>query len=637
MQIIVSYDTDVANAPSGFKACVNAACQYLDALLTSPITVTIGVGYGTINGQPLGSGSLGESLGSFQFADYGTVAAALAAENAPGASSLPASAPNGASLVLASAQAKALGLRSQAFGEDDGYVGFTNTVQWNFDPTQSKPIPFSSYDFVGTVLHEVSEALGRVSYIGTGGETSLLDLVRYSSAGTLQLGTGAPSYFSVDGGVTRLLAFNNYVTGDQGDLGDWADLNGTNDAFNDNSVNGVINPLSGVDKTLLQALGFAETAASQALSVAGSVPTLSAAAAVSAIGSGQDAYVAVSDSGANVSAQINGLEVLAKNQNLAGITLTSPAITLSAAQITSDADALNAISGTYSLSVSDSAADIQANLTTLASDAASGKLASVAVTDSSYAAITVTPNQLSGDSALLSLLSGNFYLAVDATGSSNVSITGLSGKGTVVDLSGSASQYTLTPSGNGIGFTLASGSSTDHLSNVTALSYSGTLDFVATTPGSGGVVTSGNVTELYGAVFGREPDVPGLAFYQAYLKANPSTGLTTYAQFFISSPEYVNNSAHNYAQSTAGDTQFITDSYQNLLHRAPESGAVPFYLNVIAPFIQGLTPGTSAYAAAEVQAHALVLTYFSQSAEFLGDVQITAQHPADSQHWLYLI
>jgi hypothetical protein len=32
--------------------------------------------------------------------------------------------------------------------------------------------------------------------------------------------------------------------------------------------------------------------------------------------------------------------------------------------------------------------------------------------------------------------------------------------------------------------------------------------------------------------------------------------------------------------------------------------------------------------------HAQVLAFFSQSAEFLGDVQVTAQHPSSGSHWL---
>jgi hypothetical protein len=32
-----------------------------------------------------------------------------------------------------------------------------------------------------------------------------------------------------------------------------------------------------------------------------------------------------------------------------------------------------------------------------------------------------------------------------------------------------------------------------------------------------------------------------------------------------------------------------------------------------------------------------VLAYFAASQEFLNDVEVTSQHPADAQHWLYLI
>jgi len=128
-----------------------------------------------------------------------------------------------------------------------------------------------------------------------------------------------------------------------------------------------------------------------------------------------------------------------------------------------------------------------------------------------------------------------------------------------------------------------------------------------------------------------------LAFYQSYLSANPNTPLTTFAQYFLASSEYASNSAHDYAESTAGDTQFITDCYENLLHRAPESGAIPYYLNVIDSFTNGLAAGTAAYAAAQTLGHAYVLTYFSQSAEFLSDVQVTAANPSSAQHWLVLI
>jgi hypothetical protein len=114
--------------------------------------------------------------------------------------------------------------------------------------------------------------------------------------------------------------------------------------------------------------------------------------------------------------------------------------------------------------------------------------------------------------------------------------------------------------------------------------------------------------------------------------------LQQYAQWFLASAEYSGNSAHNYAQTAAGDQQFITDSYTNLLHRTPSASEVAFYENnVMVKALAGLTPGTTAYATADAAAHALTLVYFSASAEFLGDVQVTAQNPVSAQHWLVLI
>lgn len=634
MYFNVSFDSSVSNAPAGFKACVNAVCQYYDALFTNNVTVTFNAGWGEVGGQKVDPGALGESSAFYAQQNYAAVAAALAAQNAPGAATLPAASPaaSGSTLQVNMAEARALGLPGAI--SSDGSVGFDSTATWFFDPTQSKAVPANAFDFFGTVEHEISEVMGRSSDLNIAGTYAILDLFRYASSGVRQLTTGDPSFFSVDGGKTLLQAFNNFQTGDTGgDLGDWASTVTALDSFGYGSA-GVASPVTAIDKTVMAALGWTTTSASTALSVAASVPTLSAAGAVSAINNQQDNFVAVSDSGANVSAQLDGLETLAKNGNLSAITLTSAALTVSAAQLTGDADALALISGSYTVGVSDSAANITANLSSLAGMATAGTLTSLHVTDG--AAITMTAAQMTSDAALLKLLSGNYSLTIDASAGTGLTLSGIAGHGAVVELGGTASQYTLTPKGDGAGFTIASSTVSDQISGITALSFGGTLDFVATTPGPANAITSGNITELYGAVFGRLPDVSGLAFYQAYLTANPSVGLTTYATYFLSSGEYTGS--HNYAQTTAGESQFVADIYTNLLHRAASASEVSFYYDkVIAPAIAGLTPGSAAYASADLAAHAQVLTYFSQSTEFLGDVQITAQHPADSAHWLYLI
>ena len=240
------------------------------------------------------------------------------------------------------------------------------------------------------------------------------------------------------------------------------------------------------------------------------------------------------------------------------------------------------------------------------------------------------------DGAMLNLTTGVLVLTA---GSASESFAGMPGQGNVVEFSGKAGQYSVTGSGDGTSFTIGNGTITDHLSGITALSFADYTELVASqTPAVAGAVSSAQVANLYAAVLARVPDVSGLAFYQAAAAAHPATSITTFAQWFLSSPEYTGNSAHDYAQNAAGDAQFITDTYQNLLHRAPEAGAVAFYQsNVIDPIVGNAVPGTTAYAQAELLAHAMVLTYFSGSAEFLGDVQVTAAHPADAQHWLVLI
>lgn len=577
MRIIVDYDSSVASAPAGFKACVNAVCQYYDTLFTNNVTITLDVGYGEVNGRTLSTSDLGSSHFTEYFDDYGSTVAALQNEGAPGSAGLSSFPTSSSTLAVLTAQAKALGVYAGIGTGPDGYAGFSSTANFTYDPTQAGTIKAGSYDFVGVVEHEFSEDLGRVSLLNASNPArySIMDLYRYSAPGVQQTGTGNASYFSLDNGADYYAYWNNFTTGKSTeDLGDWA--NNGNDAYNAASHSGVHNIVTADDLTLMAAIGWTLAPNASSLTVANSVPQLSAAGTLAALAGASAAYVAVADSAANISANLDALQ----------------------------------------------------------SAAASGQLSAITVTD--IGTISATSAQYGTDATVLGLLSGDFYWTIDATVPGDYSITGGSGRATVFKLSGSASQYTLTPNGDGVGFTLASGSNVDHLSNITALSFGGTLDFVATTPGPANAITSGNITELYGAVFGRLPDVSGLAFYQTYLTANPSVPLTTYATYFLSSGEYAGS--HNYAQNTAGENQFVSDSYQNLLHRTASASEVGYYYdNVIAKAVAGLTPGTAAYAAADLAAHALVLTYFSQSPEFLGDVQITAAHPADATHWLYLI
>ena len=102
--------------------------------------------------------------------------------------------------------------------------------------------------------------MGRISRLNTTSAYTVTDLFRYAAAGVRQLTSGSPSYFSIDGGVTSLDGWNNFVTGNTGDLADW-DTHAGFDAFNDGSNPGVINALTSADIVNMAALGWTVTGA----------------------------------------------------------------------------------------------------------------------------------------------------------------------------------------------------------------------------------------------------------------------------------------------------------------------------------------------------------------------------------------
>ena len=289
--------------------------------------------------------------------------------------------------------------------------------------------------------------------------------------------------------------------------------------------------------------------------------------------------------------------------------------------------------------IADNAAAISTDMDSLQSLAAANKLVSIALTDSGMPTVSVSAAQLVSDSGAIGHILGTFTLDVSAA-VANVTIAGLSNHATVVGFAGSSGEYGISSGGDGTSLTVTDTgtgrTSVDHISGVTALQFSDVTEIVASaTHPAGTILSSLNVAELYAAALTRAPDVTGLNYYEGVIKANPTLSGQTLAEYFLSSAEYTG--AHTYAQTSTGDTQFVSDLYTNVLHRTGSTAEISFYTAVISQALNGLTAGTAAYTQAELQSHALVLEYFSASAEFLSDIQITAQHPASAQHWLQLI
>ena len=75
--IDVDYDASVANAPAGFETTVNAAVAYLESQFSTPITITIDVGYGEVDGTKLTKSDLGESTDGGITVSYSDLRSAL--------------------------------------------------------------------------------------------------------------------------------------------------------------------------------------------------------------------------------------------------------------------------------------------------------------------------------------------------------------------------------------------------------------------------------------------------------------------------------------------------------------------------------------------------------------------------------
>ncbi len=256
MQINISYDLSVSNAPLGFTSMVNQAVQFLDQNFANPITVNIQLGWGEIGGAPLPFDVTGEGgpLAGKTYT-YAQVKAALAgnissAADAMAVANLPATDPTGGgTFFIGGAEEKALGLIAANASITDGNVGFRGNVG------------------VGVIEHELTHAMGRVAYMGDPAnfsEFSVLDLFRYTAPGVLAPSAAYGAYFSIDGGKTAINTFDS-----TSDPGDWAGA--TPDAFN--AFGGPNDPFTAGDFTVMDVLGYASAASGNQLIVLSATPS----------------------------------------------------------------------------------------------------------------------------------------------------------------------------------------------------------------------------------------------------------------------------------------------------------------------------------------------------------------------------
>jgi hypothetical protein len=254
--------TSLSNAAQ-WESAFNYATSFYSNLFSDNITINL-----TLDASP-GTSILGESTTQLAVLNsgYPQMLAVLTADqttpnDATAVSNLPATDPitGPQAWVVSTAQGKALGLIAGNASASDGTVTMGTGYSYTFDPN-NRAVP-NEYDFIGVAEHEISEVMGRIGLLGANlGSGNLahsygaLDLFGYTGPGDPSLGinTTTPVYFSIDGGVSDLIAFNN--PGNGGDSRDWASGQG-NDSYNAFSGSGVENNVSAVDLEEMDVIGY---------------------------------------------------------------------------------------------------------------------------------------------------------------------------------------------------------------------------------------------------------------------------------------------------------------------------------------------------------------------------------------------
>jgi len=226
-----TFDSSITNNPhaAAIEAMISRAISFYESLFGDPITIQIRFRYARTapDGTPLARGTTSQSdfvvygIGWSTFINALRADATTSNDNLANAS-LPARAL--ASMINpSSANGRAVGLDTPPAMFADGHVGnggpYDGIVTLNSaDPFQfTRPTSVGNFDAQRATEHEIDEIMG----LGSDGTTSSLhpqDLFSWSSAGQRNVTSSGTRYFSINGGVTNIVNFNQDRNAD---LGDW--------------------------------------------------------------------------------------------------------------------------------------------------------------------------------------------------------------------------------------------------------------------------------------------------------------------------------------------------------------------------------------------------------------------------------
>ena len=220
-----TFDSSILNDPNAaaIEAMINRAISIYESLFSDPVTVQIAFRW-TTTADPCGPiGGLAQSCTAIYDEPWNTYINALRADaqtsndNTANAS-LPSSMLSN-NVTVSSANGRAVGLDTPGtLGYHGGTYDGTVTLNSSYPFQFTRPVSGSNYDAQQSTEHEIDEVIGFGSDINFNNNRMPQDLFSWSSAGVRSYSTSGARYFSINGGTTNIVSFNQDTSGD---LGDW--------------------------------------------------------------------------------------------------------------------------------------------------------------------------------------------------------------------------------------------------------------------------------------------------------------------------------------------------------------------------------------------------------------------------------
>lgn len=233
--INATFDSSITGngSAAAIESAINAAISVLQSLYSDPITVYIYFRYASTDpktGNPLSGGTLAQSYW-FGYTGYtwsawtgDLIADAKTSNDTTANGSLPMSSLS-TDVLVTSANGRALGESSMVpamnsatqLGSGAGFI-YDGVVTLNSSqPFQfTRPTLSGNYDAQRATEHEMDEVLGLGALNGSGSYRPQ-DVFSFSAPGTRSISTSGTRYFSINGGTTNIVNFNQNSGGDYGD------------------------------------------------------------------------------------------------------------------------------------------------------------------------------------------------------------------------------------------------------------------------------------------------------------------------------------------------------------------------------------------------------------------------------------